>query len=192
MPMTFLPGLKKPKSRKRGLTITISGPSGSGKSFVAVSMAKAFSLKNVSTGQIFRQLAAESGKPLEAFLKGSAKRIHLAADQRAANFAAKGGYVLDGRLTAWAAGDSANFRIFLTAPLAIRAKRISLRDRIPLAVAKRRVANRDKIDVTNFKRVYGLDSRDLSIYHLVLDTSLFDAKETSRTVLKVLKAALKN
>lgn len=189
--MTYLSGLRKPKSHKAGLTITISGPSGSGKSFVAASIAKSFGLRIVSTGQIFRQLAASANKPLEVFLKGSAKKIHLAADQRAAKFAAKGKVVLDGRLTGWAAGDLANFRIFLTAPLAVRAKRISLRDKISLASAKRRVAGRDKIDIQNFKRVYGLDSRDLSIYHLVLDTSFFDAARTSEVVVAILKSALR-
>ena len=49
------------KIRKKGLTITVSGVSGSGKSTVAKTIVKEFGLRHVHSGKIFREEAEKRG-----------------------------------------------------------------------------------------------------------------------------------
>ena len=47
---------------KKGITITVSGLSGTGKGTVSDALAKEFKLKKISSGDLFRKLALEKDR----------------------------------------------------------------------------------------------------------------------------------
>src|SRR6056297_4031210 len=106
------------------MLITVSGPAGSGKSTLAQSLADALDYEHVSGGDIFRELAEERGMtPLE--LNRAAEdddQIDRDLDRRLRDIAAeRDDVVLESRLAGWMAGDYADIKLWLTAPLDARA-----------------------------------------------------------------------
>ena len=70
-------------------------------------------MKYMSAGQIFRDIAKGRGMELKEFSKTREKEIDLMIDERLLELAQKGGYVLDGRMAGYVAGDYADERVFL-------------------------------------------------------------------------------
>ena len=68
--------------KKKGLTITVSGVSGAGKTDAARALAKAFRLKYVSAGQILREVAKKRKIPLEEIVKIRKAEIDHDMDKR--------------------------------------------------------------------------------------------------------------
>lgn len=193
MPGTYIKELRKfeKKVKKKGLTITISGLSCSGKTSVAEYVAKKLRLKFVDAGGTFwRQIAKERGLDLDKLSKTAEKKIDVEMDRRTLELAQKGKAVLMGRLTAWAAGDWADFRIMLTASVEERARRSAERDGIPLNKARPLVRGRDKEDRKRYMKYYKIDINDYSVYNLVLDTTNIPLKETQKLVLQVIKKSI--
>lgn len=171
--------------------ITVSGLAGSGKSAAASAIAKRFGLELITVGDIFRRLAREEGLSLEKYLARNPIGVHVKADRATYSFAKRGGCVLVGRLTGLIAGPSA-FKIFLVAPLEVRAKRVALRDGISYREALPAVRKRDRIDWSTYKRIYGIDVNDFSPYNLVFDTQYFSKEATARLMIGIMKEALNN
>lgn len=176
--------------RKKGLTITVSGLAGSGKTSVAESIAKSFNLKCITGGNIFRDMAKERGMTLNDFLKIVTKKEDREADKRMLKLAMQGGVVIDSRLSGFVAGQYSDYRIFITASQKERARRISGRERISQAKSLSNLIERDKGDVTRYKKLYGVDLSDISIYDLVLNNELLNRKSTAEVVKFVLKKSL--
>ncbi len=171
--------------------ITVSGLAGSGKSAAASAIAKQFGLELVTVGDIFRHFAREEGLSLEKYLSRNPIGVHVKADKVTYSFAKRGGCVLVGRLTGLIAGPSA-FKIFLVAPLEVRAKRVALRDGISYREALLAVRKRDRIDWSTYKKIYGIDVNDFSPYNLVFDTQYFSKEATARLMIGIMKEALNN
>ena len=178
---SFIPDLEKDSEevKRRGITITISGPAASGKSTTARMLAKKINLEYVSMGSIFRELADESGLSLEDYLARSTRDTHRKADLRQLFYAKRGGVVIEGRLGGWVAGNHAQFRFWLTAPIAVRAERYSKRHGVDLKTARELVEKRDLIDVNNYRKFYGIDFKRLDIYDFVINNEYFDAEITT-------------
>jgi cytidylate kinase len=182
---------EKKRPKKRGPTITISGISCSGKNTVAEYLAKKLKLKFVDAGgEFWRSIAKKRGLDLDKLSKNAEKKIDIEMDKRTLELAQKGKVVLMGRLTGWAAGDWADFKIMLTASEEERARRSADRDKIPLAKARKFVKNRDKQDRNRYIKRYGIDIFDYSIYNLVLDTTNLSIDENRKIVLKIIKTVL--
>ncbi|MEM5790806.1 MAG: cytidylate kinase family protein [Candidatus Aenigmatarchaeota archaeon] len=177
----------KKKIKKKGLTITVDGPSGSGKSTGAKAIAKAFNLKYVYVGEIFRKLAKERGLSLEKFCAKREKEVDLEADKRTLKLAMKGNVVLDGRITGWVAGDWTDVKIYYDTPLEIRAKRVAKRDKKSFKDALKDLKKRDKDNSKRYKEIYGIDSFDKSIYDLIIDNSNFTLKDAKIIPVKLVK-----
>lgn len=171
--------------------ITVSGLAGSGKSAAASAIARRFGLELVTVGDIFRRLAREEGVSLEKYLSRNPVDVHVKADRATYSFAKKGGCVLVGRLTGLIAGPSA-FKIFLVAPLEVRAKRVALRDGISYREALLAVRKRDLLDRSTYRKIYGIDVNDMSRYNLVFDTQYFSKEATARLMIGIMKEALNN
>lgn len=171
--------------------ITVSGLAGSGKSAAAGAIARRFGLRLVTVGNIFRQLAAEKETSLEDYLSGNPIGVHLKADRATYSFAKRGRCVLVGRLTGLVAGPVA-YKIFLTAPIEVRAGRVAGRDGISYSTALQRIKLRDKTDKVTYKRIYGIDVDDLSHYNLVFDTQFFSKGVTAKLLTIVAGEAIKN
>lgn len=156
--------------------ITVSGLHGTGKSSVAGRIAKEFGLRIVSAGSLFRSLAKERGLTLEQFSRVAEhdSKIDRILDDGLKEEAEKGGVVLDGQLSAWMAGEKADFRILLTAPLDIRLQRIADRDAISFEQAKHQTSVREKSERARYRRLYGINIEDQSVYDLVLNTARYD------------------
>jgi cytidylate kinase len=168
--------------------ITIGGLHGTGKSSVADRISKEFDLRRVSAGIIFRDLAEERGLTLEEFsrIAEQDEQIDRLLDNTLKEEAKKGNVVIDGQLAAWMAGEHADFKIQLTAPLDVRIKRISERDGTDYEYAKRETIAREGSESARYKEFYGVDISDLSIYDLILRTDRYDLDG----VVKILSTAI--
>lgn len=169
-----------------GLVITISGPHGSGKTTYAHALARELGLRYVSAGQLFRQLAKEKGVSLRSFTKKAAEdaEIDKLIDERTRDEARKGNVVIEGQLAGWAARKEADVRIYLVAPNGERYERIARRDRLSKSTATEETRFREEIQRERYKRYYGVDIDDLSIYDVKIDTSGKSVKETTQLIRK--------
>ncbi|MHA2141543.1 MAG: (d)CMP kinase [Candidatus Thorarchaeota archaeon] len=169
--------------------ITIGGLHGTGKSSVADRISKEFNLRRVSAGIIFRRLAEERGLTLEEFSRVAEQdeQIDRLLDNTLKEEAEKGKAVIDGQLAAWMAGNHADFKIQLTAPLDVRVERISERDGTEYEYAKRETIAREGSESARYKEFYGVDISDLSIYDLILRTDRYNLDG----VVKILSAAIR-
>ncbi|WP_324663723.1 (d)CMP kinase [Haloarcula sediminis] len=163
------------------MLITVSGPAGSGKSTLARSLADALDYEHVSGGDIFRSLAEERGMtPLE--LNKAAEedaQIDRDLDRRLRDIAAKrDDVVLESRLAGWMAGDHADIKLWLTAPLDVRADRIAQRENKPFEQARTETEERSVSEAQRYREYYDIDFDDLSIYDLAINTARWDPPGT--------------
>ena len=163
------------------MLITVSGPAGSGKSTLARSLADALDYQHVSGGDIFRELAEERGMtPLE--LNRAAEdddQIDRDLDRRLRDIAAeRDDLVLESRLAGWMAGDYADVKLWLTAPLAVRADRIAQRENKPFEQARTETEERSESEAQRYAEYYDIDFGDLSIYDLAINTARWDPQGT--------------
>ena len=178
------------KSVRNGATkaviITMSGPHGTGKSTYAKALAEALGLRYVSAGELFRDLAKQNSLSLEAFSHRAADdpSIDRMLDERTKAEAEKGGVVIDAQLGAWMVKDLADVKILLTAPDEVRFKRIAERDGSDMAHAMRETENRESIQKQRYKKYYGIDVTDLSIYDLKIDTSEYPIEAAKRIIVE--------
>jgi cytidylate kinase len=168
-------------TRPRGPVITVGGLHGVGKSTHATALAESLGLKYVSTGLLFRDVASERGLTLMELTKLSAedRAIDEEIDERSKGLLLQGGVVFDSMLAPYLSF-SMNveaFRIGLFAPLAVRTERIARRDEIGQQQALNETRIRERTELERFRRYYNIDISDTSIYHLILDTSLFPVED---------------
>jgi cytidylate kinase len=157
--------------KKEGLTITVSGLSGSGKSTIGEAIAKAFNLELKSMGDIFRELAKEKGMPLEEFSKVRSEEDDIMLDKKTLELSKKGNIVLIGRLTGWVAGDNADVKIWVNCDENVRIKRVAKRENISEEEARRKIEERDGADAKRYEELYGVDVNDKSIYDILFDNT---------------------
>ena len=171
----------------------MSGPHGTGKSTYAKALAEALGLRYVSAGELFRDLAKQNSLSLEAFSHRAADdpSIDRMLDERTKAEAEKGGVVIDAQLGAWMVKDLADVKILLTAPDEVRFKRIAERDGSDMTHAMRETENRESIQKQRYKKYYGIDVTDLSIYDLKIDTSLYPIEKTKTVVIDAVRNFLK-
>ena len=178
------------KTKKRGLTITVSGRAGSGKSLGSKSIAKAFDLKHVEAGQILREMAKEQGISLVKMCKTRGSSIDHEMDRRTLKLAMEGKVVLDGRLTGWVAGNWADVKIFYECPLKVRAKRVAKREKITTKKAKKRLEERDTEDRKKYRKLYGIDYFDKSIYDIVINNEKLTLEQAKRMPVELVRELL--
>ncbi len=173
----------------KGLIITVSGPHGTGKSTYAKALAEALSVRYVSAGELFRELAKQHKMSLEAFSHRAAEEpsIDRMLDERTKEEAKKRGVVIDAQLGAWMVRDLADVKVLLTAPDDVRFRRIAERDSIEEADAMRETINRESIQKQRYRKYYGIDVTDLSIYDLKIDTSLHTIEETKAIIIEAVR-----
>lgn len=156
------------------MLITISGPPGGGKTTVATAIADAFDLDHVSGGDIFRSLADERGYSLVEFnaLAEEDDSIDRDLDRRLRKTARdREDLVLESRLSGWMAGDYADLRIWLDAPLDVRATRIADREGDDLETARRETKTREDSEKRRYREYYAIEFEDRSIYDLAVNTA---------------------
>jgi cytidylate kinase len=173
------------------MLITISGPAGSGKSTAAAALAEALDYDHVSGGDIFRELADERDMtPLE--LNKAAEeddQIDRDLDRRLRNIAeTRDDIVLESRLAGWMAGEYADFRIWLDAPLSVRAERIADRENKSAELARKETQERGESEARRYLEYYDIDIDDLGIYDLTLNTARLSPDGVLDVLLTTLEA----
>lgn len=157
------------------MLVTISGLPGAGTSTVARAVAAALGLERLDGGAVFRSLAAERGLSLEDFsaLAEGDDSIDIALDTRLAARARQGDVVLESRLAGWIARNEGlpALTVWIACADAERDRRVGRRDRLDATAAG--VANRarETSERSRYRRIYGIDLDDLSIYDVCLDSS---------------------
>jgi len=156
------------------MLVTVSGPAGSGKSTLADALATDLGVEHVSGGDIFRTIADERGlTPLElnrlaedddSIDRDLDRRLRTTARERAE-------VVLESRLAGWMAGEFADFRVWLDAPLSVRVERIAEREDKSVDTAREETVARARSEARRYREYYGIDIERLGIYDLVVNTA---------------------
>ncbi len=169
------------------MIITISGPPGSGKSTLAKSLSSRLGMELISVGDIFRKQAEDRCMSLEEFglLAKQNEDIDRKLDEEQKKIAnEKDNLILEGRLSGFLV--DANLKVWLKAPFEVRAERIARREEKPINRAKAETLEREKCEKERYLRYYNIDTNDLSVYDLVIDSSRWSAEEISEIVAKAI------
>jgi len=163
------------------VVIAVSGLHGTGKTTAARALVRKFGLKYISAGTVFRQMAKERGMTLDEFSRYAERhpKIDIQIDKRTADAAKKGNVLIDARLAGWMA-KGADVKILLTAPLELRVKRIARRERRKYKDVLAETVRRERSEARRFKRFYGIDVHEYSLFDLVLNTKRWSAREMLR------------
>lgn len=195
---TFLPYLEKyeklmeSRIKKQGLTITISGLSGIGKSTVAEAVAKDLKLEKIVMGEIFRTVAKERGMELEKFSATREDDIDYQMEKKCLELSMRGGVVIDARMSGMVAGDYADCRIMLACDMDTKSGRVAKREKISTAEAKQKLDARDTADSAKYMKLYGMDGSDPSFYDAIIDTTNMDIETSKKETVKIVRHVLKD
>jgi cytidylate kinase len=168
------------------IKIAVSGLHGSGRSTHAKRLAETFNLRYLSSGMIFRQIAREQNLSLEklSILAEQNPEFDKLIDERTKEESMKGSLVVDATLAGWMM-ENPDLKIYLTAPLEARIRRIAKREGISLKEAKSETIVREESERQRFMILYGVDINDLSIHDVILNTELFTPDSTARILKKI-------
>ncbi len=158
--------------------ITVTGDPGSGKSTFARTVSAKTGYRLITTGNIFRQLAAERGislTELNELAEQQAAIDHQVDDYLKSLNASTEHLVLDSRMGWYFVQDSLKIR--LTVDLDVAVERIfrdtaDLREKFKdLKTAEDEVERRKRSEITRYKNLYDVDISDPSNFDLVINTS---------------------
>jgi cytidylate kinase len=168
--------------------ITVSGYPGSGTTTLAGRLGLLLAVPAISTGAVFRQMAAEQGITLEE-LGHRADRdpeIDFDLDRRMlALVAATGDCVAEGRL-AGALVPDATLRVWLHAPTRVRAARVGTRSDESLVA----MVAREQHEIRRYRENYHVEIDRCETYDICLDTARFDAATVASLVMGAISARL--
>lgn len=170
------------------MIITISGPPGSGKSTLSRILSARLGLELVSMGDVFRKLAEDRCMSLDEFglLAKCDENIDRKIDDAQKKMAKESdNIILEGRLSGFLV--DADLKVWLKAPVEIRASRIANRENKPVSVAMSETSEREQCERERYLNYYNIDIKDLSIYDLVIDSSKWSPEEISEIVAKAVE-----
>lgn len=158
--------------------ITVTGDPGSGKSTFARAVAEKLGFRLITTGNIFRRLAAERGVSItelnelaetQAELDHQVDQYLISLNDTAENI------VLDSRMGWFFVRDCLKIR--LTVDIDVAVDRIfkdtaDMRESFPdMKTAVDEVRRRKQSEIARYRKLYGVDIGDPSNFDLVIDTS---------------------
>ncbi|HNU35243.1 MAG TPA: AAA family ATPase [Methanomassiliicoccales archaeon] len=157
------------------MRITISGMIGSGKTTVCRMLGDILGYRTVISGHVFREMAKEFGMSLEEFgdLAETDPKYDKLIDERLLDVARnEENVILEGRLAGQMLrrNSISAFCIFLDAPLEVRVERVSGREGVDMKAAMEEMRAREASEVLRYRKFYGIDVTDRSIYDMVIDT----------------------
>ncbi len=177
------------RKKGRALVITVAGLHGSGRSTQANRLAEVFNLRYISTGIVFRDRAKELGISLEEMNRRASEddSFDRFLDARAKMESRKGGVVIDANLSAWMAEDP-DLKFYLITPFEERVRRIAGREMRSIEMVEAETRAREEMERERYKRYYGVDIDDLTVYDLILNTGPFDADSVAHILKNVVEA----
>ena len=170
------------------MLITISGLPGSGTTTVSRLVASALHLDRVPGGEVFRELAAESGMSLAEFGEHAQHHpeIDRELDDRLTARAREGSCVIESRLAGWLATRAGvvAVRVWVDCDDEVRAARVAERDGTTAEQALGDNADRAALEHARYLAVHGIDLDDRSAYDLVLDSTSTSAQTLADQVVE--------
>jgi cytidylate kinase len=169
------------------LLITVSGPPGSGTTTAATRVAKVLGLDMLPGGEVFRAMAAEHAMTLGEFGVYAAAQptVDVELDRRLAARAHQGDVVIESRLAGWILHNEGldGVAVWITCDDEVRAARVAARESLTVEQALAENAEREKLEHDRYLALYGIDSRDLSFYDLVLDSGRLEPDQVAERIL---------
>jgi len=96
--------------------------------------------------------------------------------------ALKGNVVIEGHLVPWILNHVADLKIYFYASLKTRVKRIAAREGRDEREVFMETAQREYSHALRFRRLYGIDITDLSIYDLVINTDALTIEDVNSII----------
>lgn len=165
------------------MIIAIAGFVGSGKTTLGKALAERLGYRLVSPS--FKDLAEKEGISLMEFQKRAEKdsNIDLKFDEYVKAEASKGNCVITTWLGPWMT--DADLRIWLFAPLEVRAKRTAERDGVSVKEAAEHIKKREEQNRKRYLKLYNVDIFDTSIFDVSFNSAKFSPMEMAETVVKI-------
>jgi cytidylate kinase len=167
------------------MRVTVSGLPGSGTTSLAQYLAKTYQYDLISAGEVFRQMADEHHMDLSEFGRLAEKDpfFDCMIDEKQKEIAlAHENIIVEGRLSAWFVPE-ADLRIWLFASIETRVHRIQARDTPgDVEIAASLTREREASEALRYQTYYQINIKDLSPYHLVLNSGLWGIEELGRIV----------
>lgn len=173
------------------MKITIGGLPGSGTSTAAKQLARQLKLQHIDAGDIWDEMAAARNTDVTGLnlLGESDPSIDKELDERMLEYAkTRDNVILEGRLIGWLSHKNSldNIKIWFDCPMGVRVKRVKKREGDNLAEIKADTIKRENSEAKRYKEYYDIDIKDLSIYDLVVDSSVKTPPEIVEFVLQKL------
>lgn len=168
-----------------GLIIAVGGLTGSGKNTLGELLAKKLRLKLVCP--TFKDLAKREGISLMEFQRRAEKdqNIDKKFDAELKEQAKQGKCVVTTWLGPWMV--NADVRVWVFAPINVRAKRIAKRDKMTLKHAKDHIYERDERNRQRYLKVYGINIYDHDNFDLCINNEKISPAQSLSLVLSLLK-----
>jgi len=161
-----------------------------GKSTVARALAAQLGYRYISGGEVFREIARERGISVTEVNKLAEHDpgFDHDLDRRQRELAhAAGDCIVESRLSGWMV--DADVKIWLRAPVEVRAARVAGREGQATDAARMDLAERERSEWARYRVFYGIDVDDLSPYHLIIDTTRWSAEAIVEALMVFVRAA---
>jgi CMP/dCMP kinase len=172
------------------LIVTVGGLPGTGTSTLCRLLERELGLPYVYAGQIFRQEAAARGLSLQEMneLAQNDESVDRQLDERQLELLRKGNVILEGRMAGWLAHNNGidALKVWIVCDEAERIRRLVDRDGGDPEEQRRMTEERVRLERDRYLRYYGVDTDDLSIYDLVLDSTATPPQTLVERVLEAL------
>lgn len=167
------------------MIISISGFAGSGKTTIGKLLA--FNLNYRFIAPSFKDLALKEGISLEEFQLKAEKNPNI--DKEFDNYikeeACKGNCVVATWLSSWII--DADLKVWLFAPLDVRAERVAKRDNLSTSEAKRLILLRENQNRERYLKLYKIDIFNTEIFDICINTATFTPQECVSLIEKALE-----
>ncbi|MFQ3308268.1 MAG: cytidylate kinase [Candidatus Nanohaloarchaea archaeon] len=194
---SYIPEFREERSKNSDIVITIDGPSGAGKGTLAEFISEKMEIPCYSAGDFFRQLASEKDLTVEELSAQADKKTDIKVDERTLEKGLNESCVIESRISSWVMGDYSNLRIYLTADLEERARRVKKdaesgerndeEEKETLEQAKNKIKQRDRDNKERYSDYYGIDVSNLEMYDLIIDNTDLQLEDQEQLVKKALK-----
>ncbi|MFB6145068.1 MAG: (d)CMP kinase [Candidatus Nanohaloarchaea archaeon] len=195
---SYIPEFKDGKTKNSEIVITIDGPSGAGKGTMASYIAERLGLPNYSAGDFFRKLAKKKGMTVEELSENADLETDKKVDEHVLENGLNNSCIIESRISSWVMGDHSDLRIYVTADLDERARRVfndldrgervaEEKDGSDLEEVKKRIKKRDEDNRRRYQDYYGIDTENLEIYDMIIDNTEMTIEEQKEMIDKVLE-----
>lgn len=149
---------------------------------MARGLAERLGIPCVSAGGVFRELATRRGVSvveLNRMAEGDPS-IDRDLDRLQSELARSGPCVVESRLAGWMI--EADFKVWLDAPLEVRAARVAGREGEDVGGAREELLVRERSEWSRYKALYGIDLADRAPFDLIVDTSRWNPEVIVETL----------